>query len=90
MENPRIEMTVGYGTTPVATRLSFEFDGSPESFQQAFLKRFGNIRGTNKAEKHRKRVKELTYQIKDMAFVRDWAFLIGTETTWRITILRCG
>lgn len=90
MGNHCIEMTVGYGTTPVAKRLNFEFDGSPESFQQAFLKRFGNINGTNKAEKHRKRVKELTYQIKDMAFIRDWAFLIGTETTWRITILRCG
>lgn len=90
MRNPRIEMTVGYGITPVATRLSFEFDGSPESFQQAFLKRFGNIGGTNKAEKQRKRVKELTYQIKDMARIHDWAFLIDVETTWRITILRCG
>ena len=75
MGNHRIEMTVGYGTTPVATRL---------------IKRFGNIGGTNKAEKHRKRVKELTYQIKDMVRIHDWAFLIGVETTWRITILRCG
>lgn len=88
MGNHRIEMTVGYGTTPVAARLSFEFDGSPESFQQAFLKRFVDIGGTNKAERHRKRVKELTYQIKDMASIHDWAFLIDVETTWHITILR--
>lgn len=88
MKPNRIEITIGYGITPVAHTIDFEFADDPKDFQQAFLKRFGNISGTNKAEKHRKHVKQLTYHITHLDDLPHWVHMVNAQTTWRITIKR--
>lgn len=88
MKTNRIELEIGYGITPVAETLDFEFTDDPEDFQQAFLKRFGNIGGTNQAEKDRRHVKQLTYQVESINDIPNWASTVNIETTWRFDIKR--
>lgn len=61
---------------------SVEYYGLQE-LKQEFLKRFGNIRATNKLDKQKPKVKELTYKAETL---EEWMELIQKNTDYKLEI----
>lgn len=80
MNKKEVQVTVKSGILEHWT-FHFKYE-TMEEFKQSLLKRFGNIRGTNKAEQHRDKVKDL---IRNAGCVGDIE-RISQDTGWKFEV----